>query len=101
METDKIKVLLIEDNPGDARLIQLMLEEESNITFSVEVAETLSNALERLNSASFNVIMSDLGLPDSKGIDTFFKLYSAESIYPLPISVFTCKSGLKVSISHH
>ncbi|MDY6960083.1 MAG: response regulator, partial [Halobacteriota archaeon] len=68
-------VLLIEDNPGDARLIKEMLKFSSTTRFELTQVENLKDALEVLEEDSFDIILSDLGLPDSWGLDTFHKLH--------------------------
>jgi predicted heme/steroid binding protein/uncharacterized membrane protein len=60
-----LKVLLIEDNPGDARLIQDMLAEASNVEFSVAWEQTLKSGLESLEKERPDAVLLDLGLPDS------------------------------------
>lgn len=69
-----IRILLVEDNPGDARLIQELLFEAKGGQFETAVASRLSEAMERLNGGEFHLILLDLSLPDSRGIDTFHKM---------------------------
>lgn len=88
MEKNKsIKVLLIEDNPGDARLIKEMLGEADYINFNLMQAKSLKEAFELLDDQTFDLIMSDLGLPDSQGYDTFVKVHNQAP--KLPIIVMT------------
>lgn len=61
---------MIEDNPGDARLIREMLSEAGGVPFDLEHADRLSTGLERLAADYFDVILLDLGLPDSQGLDS-------------------------------
>lgn len=68
-------VLLIEDNPGDARLIKEMLRFSSTTRFELTQVECLDEAFKVLEGGSFDIILSDLGLPDSWGLDTFYKLH--------------------------
>jgi PAS domain S-box-containing protein len=82
--TDKtIKVLLIEDNPGDARLIEEMLSGVGVSTFSIEHADRLSTGLERLAAGGIEVVLLDLGLPDSSGLDTFIRLHAQSPQVPI------------------
>ena len=69
------KVLLIEDNPGDARLIREMIAEEPGAAFEIECAERLAQALERLSAGGIGLVLLDLSLPDSLGLETFAKVY--------------------------
>ncbi len=81
------KILLIEDNPGDARLVQVMLSEVDDPTFSfdIECAAKLSTGLEFLAKNKVNVILLDLSLPDSHGLDTFFKVYKQSPETPIVV----------------
>jgi len=75
MNSEAIKVLLIEDNPGDARLIREMLAEVRSAIFDLECADRLSTGLERLTEGGIDVLLLDLGLPDSRGLDTLGRAY--------------------------
>ncbi len=68
---DPIKILMVEDNPGDARLIIEMLKDESELDFDVSHVVRLDEGLKYLITKEFDVILLDLCLPDSKGIETF------------------------------
>lgn len=68
---EKIKVLLIEDNALDAELISTILSRVHNIRFEIEHAERLSSVITRAAGTRYDIILTDLGLPDSSGIDTF------------------------------
>jgi GAF domain-containing protein/DNA-binding response OmpR family regulator len=65
------RILLIEDNPADARLLQKMLAEAKRFPFELEQADRLSAGLERLAGDDIDVVLLDLSLPDSRGLDTF------------------------------
>jgi len=67
-------VLLVEDNPGDVRLIREYLKESSTINMELNVAGTLSAAFNVLPANGIDAVLLDLTLPDSKGLDTFYKL---------------------------
>ncbi|MEX0818695.1 MAG: response regulator [Pirellulaceae bacterium] len=81
-----IRVLLIEDDPAYVRLIERMLD-LSPVGFDVTVADRLTMAMSELYKGRFNLIMTDLNLPDIKGLDTLDALRSAES--SLPVIVLT------------
>jgi len=86
--TDKhIKILLIEDNPGDVRLIQEMLSEASGVSFDLECAGRFSTGLERFAEGGIDVVLLDLGLPDSRGLETFTKVHA--QVPEVPIVVLT------------
>ncbi len=63
------EILLFEDNPGDAGLLEELLEESNNL-YHLKVVETLEEGLNILNNYYFDIILLDLGLPDSDGIST-------------------------------
>lgn len=85
MNEKRLKVLLIEDNPGDARLIREYLADETNI--SLEWADSLSKGLKLLQNSEFDALLLDLSLPDSHGITTFEKV--KEDFPEIPITVLT------------
>jgi signal transduction histidine kinase len=66
-----IRLLLVEDDPGDALLIRMALKKVTGSTFVVEHVDRLAAARERLAASSFDVVFLDLTLPDSFGLDTF------------------------------
>ena len=63
-------VLLIEDNPGDARLVQEMLADAEGDSYRVHTAASLVAALDALAHERFDVALVDLSLPDSNGLET-------------------------------
>lgn len=71
-----LQVLLVEDNPGDARLIVEMLSDVGR-EVKLEHVTTLASAVERLAENSIGVVLLDLALPDSTGLETFLKLQEA------------------------
>ncbi len=74
MPDQPIKVLIIEDNPGDARLLQEYLPQKGSPRFEVTLADQLSAGLKCLTAAAVDAIVLDLGLPDSQGLDTLLGL---------------------------
>lgn len=79
------KILLIEDNPADAQLLQRMLTEAKRFSFDLEQADQLSDGLHRLSSNDFDIILLDLSLPDSKGLDTFDKALACAQQIPIVV----------------
>ena len=76
-------VLLIEDNPGDARLIREMIGEDPQAPFVVHVAGRLARGLEHLSSVETALVILDLSLPDSFGLETFAKVYAHSPTVPI------------------
>ena len=81
-----LRVLLVEDNPADARLVREMLK-ESHRPVELTHAPRLRDALEFLRTQGFNAILLDLNLPDSEGMNTFLRA-RAEAMHA-PIVVLT------------
>lgn len=67
---DTLQALLIEDNPGDVRLIREMLSEAGPTQVNVTVHDRLADGRAALKAASFDVILLDLTLPDSVGMES-------------------------------
>ena len=78
-----INVLLIEDDPLYAGLVHAMSSRAKKIKYNLHDADTLSKALEYLNEKRFDVILADLGLPDSSGLETVRSLLHAAKSTPL------------------
>ncbi len=76
-------VLLVEDNPNDARLIEVMLEDAGAEWFDLEQVESLGQGLERVERGDIGVILLDLTLPDSRGLDTFTLMHAAAPGIPI------------------
>ncbi|HKX60931.1 MAG TPA: PAS domain-containing protein [Verrucomicrobiae bacterium] len=77
MKPGIIKVLLVEDNPGDARLLRAFLEDIPNRELELTLTTRLQEALTKLDQADFDIVITDLSLPDSSGLDGFKKLHAA------------------------
>ena len=80
---NNIRILLIEDNPGDAFLIEEHLDEFAIFPYELIIAETLNEALSVLKEQSFDIILSDLSLPDSEGINTLFSIHNENLLIPI------------------
>src|SRR5919206_2406027 len=80
-----IRILLVEDNPGDARLVELLLSEVNTPRFGITSAEDLGAALQWLEEQSFDVILLDLSLPDSSGLETVSRTREAAPRTPLVV----------------
>jgi signal transduction histidine kinase len=78
-----IEILLIEDNPGDARLIKEYLSEVKNITFNFQLSERLAEGIEIVESENIDLVLLDLKLPDSEGLDTFRRIFAAAPHVPI------------------
>jgi two-component system cell cycle response regulator len=79
------KVLLVEDNPADARLLREALAEIADSRFEITHCETLAQAHEFLAKNTSDVILSDLGLPDSQGLETIRRIHKAAPGVPIVV----------------
>jgi len=78
MNKELIKLLLVDDDADDRKMVRLALTRSSNVVdFNIENAGTLSEATEFLKNKEYDVVLLDLGLPDSQGIDTVKKVRTA------------------------
>jgi len=85
MSDNSIKILLIEDNPGDARLIRDLFAEAGAGMFDLKYTDRLSTGLVCLANEEIGLVLLDLSLPDSQGIETFTKLHSEVPRVPIVI----------------
>jgi Flp pilus assembly CpaE family ATPase len=87
MQGDTFTVLLIEDNPGDARLIREHLSQSGTTSFVLEWTDHLSKGLERIEQGDIDLVLLDLMLPDSRGLETLLR---TRAVAPdLPIILLT------------
>src|SRR5437016_1455289 len=80
---ERIRALLIEDNPADARLIELMLAEADAESFELRKVERLEDGLRELGNGAVDVVLSDLSVPDSNGLETFQRLHARAPHVPI------------------
>ncbi len=73
------RILLVEDNPADADFIRTMLETAKHGPFQVHAVDRLSAALDALNRESYEIILLDLGLPDSAGLAALHAIRQAHA----------------------
>ncbi|MHB8881635.1 MAG: response regulator [Thermodesulfovibrionales bacterium] len=84
--TKNLRILLVEDNPGDANLIEEMLS-GPDVRFEVKNANRLAAGIDYLKHNPVDAVIVDLGLPDSQGLDSFRKIYNENP--KIPILVMT------------
>ena len=100
MSDKTIKVLLVEDNPIDARLVQEMLAEVKDGGFGLALAEQLSTGLERLAAGGIDLVLLDLSLPDSQGLDAFAKAYAKAPQVPIILLTNLDDEALELEAVH-
>ena len=87
MSSLTISVLLVEDNPIHARLLQGLLSNRSDPAFAVEAVDHLAAGIQRLSTGSFDAVLLDLVLPDSQEMATFERV--KEAVPDMPVLVLT------------
>ena len=95
-----IKVLLVEDSPSDARLVQSGLAEASAGNFEVTWVDRLDAAMAKLRQEPFDVGLIDLGLPDSSGSATFLRVMEAAPMLPLIVLTGAADEALGAEAIH-
>src|SRR4029079_14793744 len=79
--------LLIEDNEDDVSFIRARLAEKRDIAIRLERTDRLSDGLSRLENGTIDLVLLDLSLPDSQGLDTFSRIHAC--VPDVPIVVVT------------
>jgi len=79
-----ITILLVEDNPGDVLIVKELLK-SSGINYSLKNVHTIKETLLLCNEQQFDVLLLDLGLPDSIGLETLKKIQMSKMISPVVV----------------
>ena len=90
------KLLLIEDNPGDARLLREMFKEQGSNTTEVTHVESMAAAEKHLSAHAVDIILLDLGLPDSHGLEAVRRAHAAAPLVPLVVLTILDDESLAV-----
>jgi phosphoserine phosphatase RsbU/P len=85
MDAQPIRILLVEDDQGDARLLREMLAEAGAELSELVWSQRLDEALQCLSAEIFDVILLDLSLPDSQGLETFTSVYVHSPDVPIVV----------------
>lgn len=78
MNEESIRILLVEDDEDDAFLLERALTKTAPGQFEIVRVGTLESALQALAMSPFQVVLSDLSLPDSRGLETFERIHEAD-----------------------
>jgi diguanylate cyclase (GGDEF)-like protein/PAS domain S-box-containing protein len=84
-KTPPTRLLLVEDNPGDARLLREMLNEQSAHNIEMTRAECMRDAEKELARRVVDIILLDLGLPDAQGLEAVRRAHTAAPHVPLVV----------------
>ena len=79
------RLLLVEDTLSDAKAARICLSAAGKERYEITIAESLKAAIVYLNTGEFDVVLLDLSLPDSSGIDTINRLYALSSEIPIVV----------------
>ena len=83
MKNNSLKILLIEDNPADYAFIEEMLNDAVEYSYTISWAETLAEGMKELKKSIFDVIITDISLPDNDGLENIDKLKTVTSSIPI------------------
>ncbi|GHG98770.1 hybrid sensor histidine kinase/response regulator [Comamonas sp. JC664] len=100
MEGRPLRLLLVEDNPGDARLLQEELREITTARFDVLHVERLADAVRVLGASGVDAVLLDLSLPDGQGLANIPRLLHAAPSVPLVVLTGTDDEQLAVQAVH-
>jgi diguanylate cyclase (GGDEF)-like protein/PAS domain S-box-containing protein len=78
-------VLLVEDNPGDARLLREMFNEQGSRRTELTIVQSMSQAEEHLAEHAVDIVLLDLGLPDAQGLGAVRRAHAAAPRVPLVV----------------
>ncbi|NJQ97422.1 MAG: response regulator [Hydrococcus sp. CSU_1_8] len=85
MTNGHIKILLVEDNPGDVLLLKEFLRDVNSTQFELTPVECLKEALQFLDEQRFDIVLLDLSLPDSQGLETFVEIDRNAPLIPIVV----------------
>jgi len=87
MPTTKIKILLIEDNAGDFRLLKELLNYAHPGKYKISSVATLNEGLEILVEGKFDIVLTDLNLPDSEGTNKVKLILEHDEAIPIVVLI--------------
>jgi len=97
MKPAPIRILLVEDNPGDARLIREMTTSRGLGDIALDVAVDLGGALRAVAETTFDVVVLDMGLPDAQGLEGLTRMCQAAPESPVIVLTGNADSELALS----
>jgi signal transduction histidine kinase len=101
MSEDKpLRLLLVEDNPGDARLLQEELKDVTSVHFEVRHVTRMSEAVVAAAEPELDVVLLDLSLPDGHGVANIARVLQVAPAVPLVVLTGTDDEQLAVKAVH-
>jgi DNA-binding NarL/FixJ family response regulator len=82
---NSIQMFLFEDNPDDVIILTHLLRQHADTVYTIATAESLAQGIRYLDSHDVDIIVADLGLPDSQGIDTFLRIREIAPATPVVV----------------
>jgi signal transduction histidine kinase len=101
MSTPTLRVLLVDDSPSDAVLVQESLTHDGLGHFEFTHAETLAEGLEHMRLANFDVTLLDMTLPDSSGPETFLRARAAAPTVPIVVMTSVDDEAIGIDAVRH
>jgi putative two-component system response regulator len=95
--SERLHVLIVEDNQADVDLIRETLPDTGLVSFQIESVSRLSAALARLKNGGIDLVLLDLGLPDSQGLETYHKL--REAALDIAVIILTMNDDQEVAVA--
>ena len=95
--SEQLRILIVEDNPADVDFVHEVLPQAGPLNFQIDSVSRLSEALTRLERKDIDLVLLDLGLPDSHGLTTFHKLRQVAPDVPVIVLTGTYDQELAVT----
>src|SRR5215510_3881793 len=83
IESKGIRLLLVEDNPADARVVDRHLKDAGLNNVTVDIVQTAADAAQRLQTCEYDLVLLDLGLPDATGLEALRALRAVADLTPI------------------
>lgn len=96
MNPQPLQLLLVEDDPTDARAVREALQKELDVPYQLIHAERLSEALNNLRQAPVDIVLLDLQLPDSQGLDGISQVRAVSATVPIVVLTASDDDGLAI-----
>lgn len=96
MTNDAMRILMVEDNPIDARLLKAILSTANLGDFQITQSTTLAKAIDLVEKNRFDVVLLDLSLPDSYGIETVNRMHASAADHPIVVMTSLDDAGFGI-----